>query len=128
MTAWQSLQALRPRESRPRRPGPFDFSTEGRRRRPLSGGSNFAIIGVTHALRERNLYIPHDIAVVGFDDFGWADLFQPRLTVMAQPRREIGETAAQMLLDRIRSPDRERQTIRLLTKLVVPASCGGDTD
>ena len=47
-----------------------------------------------YALRERGMHVPNDVALVRFDDFEWADYFEPRLTVIAQPHQAIGRNAA----------------------------------
>ena len=57
-------------------------------------GNNLATIGVMRAVRERGLSIPSDLSLVGIDDFEWADLFEPRLTLVEQPCAEIGRQAA----------------------------------
>ena len=56
----------------------------------LVTANNVMTIGALRALRERGLSVPDDMALCCFDDFAWADLFTPRLTAIAQPRREIG--------------------------------------
>jgi DNA-binding LacI/PurR family transcriptional regulator len=45
--------------------------------------------------------VPGDLAVVGFDDVPLASIFEPSLTTVAQPRRELGRVAMQVLLRRI---------------------------
>src|SRR5258708_38631636 len=55
-------------------------------------------VGALQAIRERNLGIPDDIALVTFDETTWASLFQPAITLIAQPTYEIGKTAAELLL------------------------------
>ena len=72
-----------------------------------------------HALRELGLRVPDDVALAGFDDFEWADYFEPRLTVVAQPCREIGREAAALLIERIGALDGKRRTIRLKPELIV---------
>lgn len=52
-------------------------------------------------LKERALRIPDDIAVVGFDDSPWSSLTGTPLTVISENTKEMGERAAQLLLDRI---------------------------
>jgi LacI family transcriptional regulator len=68
--------------------------------------------------------VPRDVAVAAFDDFAWADLFSPRLTVVAQPFGEIAATAVEMLLGRIAEPDAPPTTRRLAPRLVIRESCG----
>ena len=90
----------------------------------IAAGNNMAMIGAMHALRDRGMRVPDDIALVGFDDFEWADYFEPRLTVIAQPHQAIGREAASLLIERIGNLDGKRRTIRLKTKLVLRTSCG----
>jgi LacI family transcriptional regulator len=90
----------------------------------LATGNNLTTIGAMHALRELGLRVPTDIALVGFDDFEWADYFEPRLTVIAQPCQEIGRDATALLIERIAAMDGKRRTIRLKPRLVVRTSCG----
>ncbi len=86
--------------------------------------SNLMTLGALQAIHERGLGIPSEIAVVGFDDMSWAMSLQPPLTAVAQPTRELGMTAARLLLDRIAEPGRPPRHIVLETELVVRASCG----
>lgn len=90
----------------------------------LMAGNNAMTIGVLHALRERGLSVPGDIALVAFDDFEWSDLFHPRLTVIAQPTHAIGKRAVQLLLSRLDEPDRPAQSVRLQPRFVHRESCG----
>ncbi|GAA4870059.1 LacI family DNA-binding transcriptional regulator [Actinomycetospora straminea] len=87
-------------------------------------GNNSMTIGVMQALRAAGLAVPHDVAVAAFDDFAWADLFSPRLTVAAQPFDEIARTAVHLLLARIADPDTPPQTRRLAPELRIRESCG----
>jgi LacI family transcriptional regulator len=86
--------------------------------------NNSMTIGAMQALQEAGLRVPDDVALVGFDDFPWADWFSPRLTVIAQPFTEIGAKATQLLLRRIADPATEPETHRLPSRLVHRNSCG----
>jgi len=45
-------------------------------------------------LRERGVRVPDDLSLISFDDFEWAALIDPPLTVIAQPIYEVGVQAA----------------------------------
>ena len=60
-------------------------------------------IGVMRACHEKNLRIPEDVAVVGFDDLTLLDCISPALTTVHQPAFEIGRLAAEKLIDYIES-------------------------
>jgi LacI family transcriptional regulator, fructose operon transcriptional repressor len=78
--------------------------------------------GALQAIRERNLNIPDDIALVTFDDTTWASLVQPPLTLIAQPTYEIGKTAAELLIQRIADPGRPTRQVILKGQLLVRGS------
>jgi LacI family transcriptional regulator len=90
----------------------------------LITANNLMTIGALRALMEARLSVPDDIALAGFDDFEWADLFAPRLTTVAQPSRDIGVAAARLLLARVETPDRRPKSVRLPPTLRIRNSCG----
>jgi LacI family transcriptional regulator len=90
----------------------------------LVTANNAMTIGALRALRGHGLSGPGDIALCCFDDFDWADLFSPRLTAIAQPGRELGARAVQVLLDRLAAPERPARTERLPCTFVHRTSCG----
>ncbi|GGV19349.1 LacI family transcriptional regulator [Streptomyces filipinensis] len=90
----------------------------------LVTANNAMTIGALRALRRHGLSVPDDIALCCFDDFAWADLFSPRLTAVAQPSRELGAQAVQVLLNRLDEPRRPARTVRLPCTFVHRTSCG----
>ena len=54
-------------------------------------------VGALRALRDLGLRVPHDVAIVGFDDSPLATLVSPQLTVVTQPAYAIGRAAAELL-------------------------------
>jgi DNA-binding LacI/PurR family transcriptional regulator len=87
-------------------------------------GNNLMTLGALQAIHARGRCIPEDIAVVGFDDMPWASSLRPPLTAVAQPVEQLGQTAAQMLLDRLKNPRLRARRVILPPQLVVRASCG----
>lgn len=59
-------------------------------------------MGAMLAIRESGRAIPDDIAVVGFDDIPTARLINPALTTVAQFQKNMGQRAAEMLMERIK--------------------------
>lgn len=79
-------------------------------------------IGVYHAAHELRLRIPDDLSVIGFDDmpvWRWA---QPPLTTIHQPLREMGATAATMLISLAEGESLQQKRVELVTELVVRQS------
>ena len=58
-------------------------------------------IGVLRAAAERNVRVPADLSVIGFDDIQLSRYVYPALTTVGQSIRQLGETAAGRLLQRI---------------------------
>ena len=87
--------------------------------------NNMTALGAMQAIRERGLKVPHDIALVCFDDVEHLAVLSPFLTVMNQPAESFGTVAAQLLLDRIagKAGDKRRQVV-LQPHLLVRESCG----
>lgn len=65
--------------------------------------NNLMTLGALEAIHERNLRIPDDIALVGFDEMPWAALSTISLTTVTQPVYELGSTAALRLFQRLQS-------------------------
>jgi len=89
-------------------------------------GSNLLTLGALQAIHDRQLEIPRQIAVVGFDDMPWAISLRPPLTAVSQPAFEAGRTAAELLLARVREPSLPRRQVVLETRLVIRSSCGSE--
>jgi LacI family transcriptional regulator, galactose operon repressor len=87
-------------------------------------GSNLLTLGALQAIHERGLAIPNEIAIVGFDEMPWAMSLRPPLTTVAQPAFDVGRTAAELLLARVREPALPRRQVVLETRLIIRSSCG----
>jgi len=66
----------------------------------------------------RELEIPGDLSVVGFDDTVEATVVIPALTTVRQPLAELGRTAVSVLLRQVRGRRFEPLRIELETRLV----------
>ncbi len=99
------------------------------RRRPSAvfTANNMMSIGTMLALRDLDLVVPSDVAMVGFDDLDWTTLIEPPLTAVRQPVQEIGRQAGERLLARIRGDTSAPRRIRLQTEFVIRGSCGASS-
>jgi LacI family transcriptional regulator/LacI family repressor for deo operon, udp, cdd, tsx, nupC, and nupG len=81
-------------------------------------------IEAIQVIKKRGLKIPKDIAVVGFSDDYASGLIDPPLTTVAQPVKDIGKTAAQLLIDQInRDVSEWKSMIKVLkTELIIRKS------
>ena len=92
----------------------------------IMAGNNLMTLGAMHALRDAHIEVPGQMALVGFDDFEWADFFVPRLTLIAQPVQQLGARAVELLLQRMANPAAPKHSVRLAPRLHVRHSCGCD--
>ncbi|MCL3860632.1 LacI family DNA-binding transcriptional regulator [Actinotalea sp. K2] len=90
----------------------------------IVAASNTMVIATMRTLRAHGLSVPGDVAVVGFDDFEWADVFSPRLTTVAQDTTSIGQTAVDLLLQRMTGTARAPQALRVPALVRHRESCG----
>lgn len=61
-------------------------------------------IGVLRAAAERNIRVPTQLSVIGFDDIQMSRYVYPALTTVGQSILQLGEMAAEVLLRRISKP------------------------
>ena len=79
-------------------------------------------LGCYDAMDELGLHCPDDISVTGFNDMPFMNRLSPPLTSLRIPHREIGDTAAKLLLERIEDPEKPVKTVNQLPELVVRGS------
>jgi LacI family transcriptional regulator len=58
-------------------------------------------VGAYRAIYELGLSIPHDIAIASFNDISVAQFMNPPLSTVRLPSEQIGETAVELLLERV---------------------------
>lgn len=90
----------------------------------LFTGNNLITLGALETIHRLGLNIPDDIAIVGFDDMYWSISLNPPLTAVRQPGYEIGKRSAELLLQRIKDPDRTTVKVVFDTELKIRNSCG----
>jgi DNA-binding LacI/PurR family transcriptional regulator len=81
-------------------------------------------LGLLGALQKNGKKVPREIAVMGFDNREFSQYTNPPLSTVANPDREAGEVAAQILLDKMAKQPRPKngwQTV-LPTRLIVRGS------
>jgi DNA-binding LacI/PurR family transcriptional regulator len=82
-------------------------------------------IGALRAIHERGLSVPHDIALVGFDDIEYAAHTMPPLTTVAVPKEEMGRLAVRKAIAQMEQRDRHVYSTTVVAHtLVIRSSCG----
>jgi LacI family transcriptional regulator len=78
--------------------------------------------GVLYYASQHGIVVPTQLSVVGFDDTMLASFVPPGLTTVAQPKYELGQTVARVLLNRIRGEKKPPIYHILPTQLVIRGS------
>ncbi len=65
---------------------------------------DFAAIGGMNAIKARNLRIPEDISIAGYDGINIASQIEPHLTTIYQDTFRMGQIAAEKLINLIEKP------------------------
>jgi DNA-binding LacI/PurR family transcriptional regulator len=79
-------------------------------------------IGAMQALREANFRIPQDVSIVAYNDNPVAAYFNPSITTVRQPMREVGKVGIQILLRAIKGEPLEQGEFLLKPQLIKRAS------
>jgi len=96
-------------------------------RRPTAAfcGNDLTALGLLqHAIGSR-VRVPEELAIVGYDDIEFAAAAAVPLTSVRQPRRELGRTAAELVLDESSNPDHEHRQVLFTPELVARESTRG---
>ena len=86
--------------------------------------NDMTAIGVMREAYEKDIKIPDDLSVIGFDDIRLAGFTIPPLTTVQMSQMELAKTAFQALLTEVRreSPSLQRTEYELGTNLVLRRS------
>ncbi|MDY6875764.1 MAG: LacI family DNA-binding transcriptional regulator [Chloroflexota bacterium] len=90
--------------------------------------SDLVAFGALVAIKEQGFRVPHDVALVGFDDVQLAHYVDPPLTTIRLPAYRLGYRAATLLTKLISGKPVEEKGLFLQTELVVRLSCGAHQD
>ena len=88
----------------------------------IFAANNMLAFGAFRALQERGRRIPQDISLVCFSDLPWFASLQPPLTVISQPDYELGQKAAELLVERLKNPAKPVSHLQLDLQLIIRAS------
>lgn len=87
--------------------------------------NDLVAMGLVKAIIDLGMNVPGDISVIGFDDIRFCDTFLVPLTTVRVPKYDMGNIAAQMLIEHIESKEAvPPRRYYLDAELVVRASTG----
>ena len=80
-------------------------------------------LGSIIAINEKGIKIPDDLSIIGFDNLEMSRIVNPPLSIVAQPTEEIGKTAADIILKRLKGDMQDfPEIISLKTDLMLKKS------
>lgn len=75
-------------------------------------------LGAVIAINERNIRIPEELSLIGFDNLDLSRVTHPKLTIMTQPLRDIGTQVAQIMLQQMNGEAEGPVTVSLPAALL----------
>ncbi len=77
-----------------------------KRTRPTAAfcANDLIALGVLQQMTRQHLDVPGDLAIVGYDDIDFAAAAAVPLTSVAQPRAQLGQAAAELLIQEVMDP------------------------
>ncbi len=82
-------------------------------------------IGAMNRLRELGKRVPDDVAVASFSGTKLSTIVNPQLTTVESPLRQIGNRAAELIVEKINNPDAPTRSILLDAQIVLRSSTEG---
>lgn len=67
----------------------------------ILAGNDLVLIEVLKHIKQKEIRIPSELAVIGIDEVSFSEFYEPALTIVEQPAIEIGKKAAELLLNKI---------------------------
>jgi LacI family kdg operon repressor len=101
------------------------LETPGPGPKALFCANGIAALASTHALRELKINLFDDLGLIALDDLDWYPLVGSGITALAQPTTEIGASAFECLLKRLRGDDGAMRTLDFSARLIVRGSTLG---
>ena len=92
----------------------------------IFAANDLMALGAIYAIQDAGLNVPKDVAVVGYDDREFTSFSKPTITTISPPSFEMGQLAAQLILNRLENRVEIENPIRVQGKLITRESCGAE--
>jgi DNA-binding LacI/PurR family transcriptional regulator len=104
--------------------GAKELLASGEKVTAIFAANDYMAAGAAAALHEKNIRVPQDISIIGYDNAPIASEFMLKLSTIDEQGEPVGRQAAAILLDRINGNDigRAAKTILIIPSLVVRES------
>lgn len=98
---------------------------ENRSKDPFTGvfiGSEKMTYGAIKAIKEFNLRMPEDVALVGFDVHDKSGLITPGITSIRQPENNIGKIVADLIIKRLKEKQQDNDISQISQRIILEPS------
>ena len=82
----------------------------------IYAAGDYAALGALQVLKEQNIKVPEEIALVGFGNEPFTSFVEPSISTINQHSAQIGRLAAEAFLDRINNPTKEVSLNKIILK------------
>ncbi len=92
----------------------------------IYAAGDYAALGALQVLKEQNIKVPDEIAIVGFGNEPFTSFVEPSISTINQHSTQIGRLAAEAFLDRIKDPTKKVSLNKIILKadlIVRGSSC-----
>ncbi len=79
-------------------------------------------VGIIKEAKKYGISVPEQMAVVGYDDVPAAEVIEPTLTTVRQPKLEMGDYAINMIVDKLEGRESSTKHKELQTKFIIRES------
>ncbi|NLD45961.1 MAG: LacI family transcriptional regulator [Clostridiaceae bacterium] len=99
--------------------GALELLDKGKKFTAIFAGNDLMAIGAIKALKSRNIKIPEQVEIIGFDNIDFSRLIEPQLSTIGQPAYKMGSKGAQQLIKLIEGEKISEININLKPELIL---------
>ncbi len=90
----------------------------------IFAANDLMALGAIYAIQDAGLRVPHDLAIVGYDNRDFTGMVRPSISTIVMPVYEMGKIASEMLLQQIEDGTRDSEEVKVKGSLIIRDSCG----
>jgi len=88
----------------------------------ILAGNDLVFLETISFLQENQISVPEQVSLIVFDNFPFAHLSHPPVTIIAQPAFDMGAKAAELLLNQMNNKDYQKETIVYPSNMMIRQS------
>ncbi len=92
----------------------------------IFAANDMMALGAIYAVQDAGLAVPEDIALVGYDNRDFTNIFRPKITTVSLPVYEMGKVAAELLHRQLTEGRKYEDEPKIKSELLIRESCGAD--